>query len=1573
MNRSRLVDFRGCWENSRRLFSPFVTGARVLWTSAVLCCLLFSFAARPAAAQIAPDVTIARDSSSASTTIASPAFNTASANELLLAFVATDYISGTNTTVKNIAGGSLAWTLVRRANAQSGSAEIWRAFATAPLAGATVTATLSQAVASCITVMSFSGASTTGTNGSGAIGAIGGASAKSGAPSASLVTTGVGSWVLGVGNDFDNAAARTLATGQTLVHQYLSTAGDTYWVQRLSAAVATAGTTVTIADTAPTKDRYNLSIVEVLATAGVAPTWTLSGSITPANLGSGATVVLSGASSATTTADGNGNYSFTGLANGAYTVTASESGVSFSPSNQPATINGANQSGVNFTAQTVTYGISGNLTPASVAAGATVTLGGSSSATTTADGNGNYSFGGVVNGAYTVTPSESGVSFSPSNQPVTINGASQSAVNFTAQTVAQGTVQLIQKAVNGNEGTTSSMSLAFPTANTAGNFLIVEATVARPAGTLSISDSAGNTYVPVSAPVTDTTQNVTSYLWYVATCNAGPNAVTVTPGTPGAQEIHISEWSGLSASNPVDGTAAATGTGTSASSGAITTAATGDLVYGYAFLLNPASPGARFASLTTVNGDLDEYQIQSVPGSVSATFTQPSGTWFARVAAFRSTTLSQNSISGTITPATSGTGATVTLSGAGSATTTADARGNYVFSGLANGSYTVTPTKAGYSFTPPSQNVAVNNAGQSGINFTAQSTVSTYTISGNISPSAGGSGATVALSGAATGTTSGDASGNFSFAQLSNGSYTVTPSKNGYIFTPPSQTVSVSGADVGSVDFTASAQSSNITMDAKVSADETVASSTIGTSAFNTASANELLLAFISTDYLSGANTTVKSVAGGGLSWTLVTRANGQSGSSEIWRAFATAPTQNISVSATLSQSVVSSITVVSLAGVSTNGTGGSGAIGAVNNKSAASGAPTASLVTTGTNSWVLGVGNDFDNAVTRSVPTGQTLLHQNLTSTGDTYWVQMQANAIAAAGTTVTINDTAPTKDRYNLAIVEVLAGSGSANTVPPTVSMTAPAAGATLAGQTTLAANASDPVAVAGVQFLLDGAPLGAEVTSAPYTLVWDTTTTSDGSHTLAARARDSAGLSTLSSPIAVTVQNSSNLAVVGQWSSVYSLPAVAVNLILLQNNKVLFYQDGSSATVWDYVKNSFSSVPVSVDLFCSGHALLADGGVMVVGGYGSSNPIGLANAEIFDPAADTWTAVSNMQYRRWYPTATTLSDGRILVTAGWQTTAHSNAGISEIYDPSTNSWISLTNANNPFETYPFLYLLPDGRVIHIGGSEYATDTDVLDLNTVSWSVVDANIVDGGSATMYLPNKFMKAGSATDSQGSGPSSNTTFVLDMTQPSPVWQQTASMAYPRSFLNLTMLPDGKVLATGGETDRNGGTIANAVYAAEMWSPTTQTWSTMASMHTPREYHGTALLLPDGRVLESGMGADFGNVPDEKSAEFYSPPYLFKGARPTITQAPAQVQYNATFFVGTPDAASIAKVSLIRTGAVTHFFDENERYLPLTFTQTTGGLNVTAPVDANLAPPGFYMLFIINSNGVPSVAPFVQVQ
>ncbi|MBB5330926.1 galactose oxidase-like domain-containing protein [Tunturiibacter gelidoferens] len=1522
---------------------------------------------------IATDAAVSKDNSAASATITSPTFSTSQANELLLAFVATDYLSGANTTVKSVTGGGLIWVLVQRTNGQSGSSEIWRAFAATPLSGVTVAATLSQSVISSMTVMSFAGVNTSGTNGSGAIGAVGSKSAASGAPTASLVTTVNNSWVVGVGNDFDNAVARTVGAGQTLLHQYLAPTGDTYWVQMQTSPIPVTGTTVSINDTAPTKDRFNLSICEILPVAASGPSWSISGSISPAASGSGATVTLSGASSASTVADANGNYSFTQLANGSYTV----------------------------------------------------------------------------------TPSKSGFTFSPVSQLVTVNGANVSAV-FAAQPVVTGGVQLMQANENGNESSASSIATSFTVPNTAGDFLLVSGSIARPAGTLTISDTSGNTYTPVTTPVTDTNQNVTSYLWYVPSCKGGANTVTLTPATAGALEVHVSEWSGISSTYPVDVFASAAGAGTTASSRAVTTTADGELIYGYTFLMNTAAAGSGFTGITFVNGDLDEYEIQSTAGSVAATFTQTSGTWFARVATFRPNTATQGVISGTITPFTGGSGATVTLSGLESATTTADANGNFTFSGLPNGSYTITPSnggytfspvsqavnlngtnqtavnftaqpivsawsisgsiipaasgsgstvtlsgaasgasvadangnytfagvgnglytitpaKTGYTFNPVNQAVTVNGANQAGINFAAHGTGPTWSISGSISPASGGSGATVALTGAASANSIADTNGNYMFSGLANGSYSVTPTKSGYTFNPLNQAVAIASSDITGINFTAIAPANSISLDVNKSQDGAKASATIASPAFSTATASELLLAFVSTDYLSGANTTVTGVTGAGLTWTLVQRTNGQSGSAEIWRAFAASTASNVTVTASLSQSVISSITVMSFSGVSTAGTNGSGAIGAVGSKSASTGAPTASLVSTTNNSWVLGVGNDFDNAAARTVGTGQTLVHQDLTSTGDTYWVQMQTNPVPVAGTTVTINDTAPTKDRFNLSIVEVLPGSGGVNSTPPTVSMTSPAQGTLLSSLVTVSATASDTISVAGVQFLLDGASLGAEVLSSPYSITWDTTTVADGPHTLSARARDSVGLSTTSAPVAVTVNNSANASIVGSWSAAVKTPAVAVNLILLRNNRVLFYQDGATPTVWDYVASTFTNVPTSPDLFCSGHALMSDGRILVVGGYGgSATTIGIKNAEIFDPTSLTWTPVPDMQYRRWYPNATTLSDGRILVVAGWQTSANTNAGISEIYAPATNTWTSLTNANNPFETYPFMYVMPDGRVIHIGGSEYATDTDILDLTTTNWSVVDSNIVDGGSATMYLPGKFMKAGSAADSQNVGPSSNTTFVLDMTQPSPTWHQTASMAYPRSFLNLTMLPDGTVLATGGETDKNGGDISKAVYAAELWSPQTQTWTTMASMHTPREYHGTALLLPDGRVLESGMGADFGNVPNEESAEFYSPPYLFKGARPTISQAPSQIQYGSNFFVSTPDGATIASVVLIRSGAVTHFFDENERYVPLSFTQTSGGLTVTAPVDANLAPPGFYMLFILNTAGVPSIAPFVQ--
>jgi hypothetical protein len=219
------------------------------------------------------------------------------------------------------------------------------------------------------------------------------------------------------------------------------------------------------------------------------------------------------------------------------------------------------------------------------------------------------------------------------------------------------------------------------------------------------------------------------------------------------------------------------------------------------------------------------------------------------------------------------------------------------------------------------------------------------------------------------------------------------------------------------------AAKTGITIDAKVSADRAAAGTTIATSPFSTTAGNELFLVFVATDRKNAANNAVvSSISGAGLTWVLVRRTNTQSGTAEIWRAFATSPLSAVTVTATLSQNVVSSLTVMSFAGVDPTGTNGSGAIGATGSGNASSGAPSASLVTTRNNSWVFGVGNDFDNAIARTPGSGQSLVHQYLPPVGDTYWVQMQNGPTAASGTTVTINDTAPTNDRYNLTICEVL-----------------------------------------------------------------------------------------------------------------------------------------------------------------------------------------------------------------------------------------------------------------------------------------------------------------------------------------------------------------------------------------------------------------------------------------------------------------------------------------------------------------------------------------------------------------------
>jgi chitodextrinase len=450
------------------------------------------------------------------------------------------------------------------------------------------------------------------------------------------------------------------------------------------------------------------------------------------------------------------------------------------------------------------------------------------------------------------------------------------------------------------------------------------------------------------------------------------------------------------------------------------------------------------------------------------------------------------------------------------------------------------------------------------------------------------------------------------------------------------------------------------------------------------------------------------------------------------------------------------------------------------------------------------------------------------------------------------------------------------------------------------------------------------------------------------------------------------------VGEWTVPFDWPIVTVHTALLPTGRVLAWDGqtaGHDARIWDPSTNSFSSMTVGDNIFCSGLAALPDGRLLVAGGHFQAH-VGLNTTNLFDPFSQTWSSGSPMAVDRWYPTVTALPDGRMLVTGGEIDCDGCEATIPEVYSTATNSWTSLSGASLSVPYYPHMFVLPDGRVLNTSTAEAPVPTRALNVQTQTWTTVDASTPDGGSAVMYRPGKFLKTGTSVDPDtGIRPSAATAYTLDMTQGSHAWVQVPSMNFARTYHTMVLLPDGNVLVTNGGQTTNVIDAGTAVRQAEMWSPATQHFSRLASMLTPRLYHSTALLLPDGRVLVSGGGRfTDGNAPtDQLSAEIYSPPYLFNGTRPVISSAPSTIQYATHFSLTTPDASQITSAALIRLGAVTHAFDQNQRYVPLTFQQTTGGLTVQSPSSANLAPPGYYMLFIVNSNGVPSVASMIKVQ
>jgi hypothetical protein len=183
-----------------------------------------------------------------------PQFSTAVPGEVLVAFVATDGWSGAAQSA-TVSGGGLTWRRVKLQNFRAGAADVWTATATTVASNITVTSTPTGCcLDQLLTVIAFSG--------SGGVGASAGSSASTGAPAVALTPTVAGSWVFGVANDWDRAVARTPMAGQSIVQQWVDVpSGDTLWLQRLDGS--TTGSIVVLKDTAPTNDRWNLTVVEI--------------------------------------------------------------------------------------------------------------------------------------------------------------------------------------------------------------------------------------------------------------------------------------------------------------------------------------------------------------------------------------------------------------------------------------------------------------------------------------------------------------------------------------------------------------------------------------------------------------------------------------------------------------------------------------------------------------------------------------------------------------------------------------------------------------------------------------------------------------------------------------------------------------------------------------------------------------------------------------------------------------------------------------------------------------------------------------------------------------------------------------------------------------------------------------------------------------------------------------------------------------------------------------------------------------------------------------------------------------
>jgi hypothetical protein len=466
-------------------------------------------------------------------------------------------------------------------------------------------------------------------------------------------------------------------------------------------------------------------------------------------------------------------------------------------------------------------------------------------------------------------------------------------------------------------------------------------------------------------------------------------------------------------------------------------------------------------------------------------------------------------------------------------------------------------------------------------------------------------------------------------------------------------------------------------------------------------------------------------------------------------------------------------------------------------------------------------------------------------------------------------------------------------------------------------------------------------------------------------------------------------------GNWSSVLSTSVVPIFQAVLPNGKVLMWdsvgQDApesmtdnsfTRAMVWDPTANTSVRKDVSgYNIFCAGYTQLANGNVLVAGGNKNSALDGIVQTHIFNWQTETWSRGPDMAAARWYPAVQALGNDEAVIVGGGPT-------IPEVYQ-TDGKLRRLTNASGYSDRlYAFLTTRPDGKVEFMGPPPQMNTINTSGTGAITATKTRDSIerTYGGFAT-YDKGKVLVAGGGDITEGGQTDvpTKTAVVVDVNGSTTTVSSTASMSVGRRQHNLTILADGSVLATGGMSRATAANVDldDPVFAAERWDPATGTWTVLAGASRVRQYHSSATLLPDGRVLTGGGGVCASCVSAgylEKNVEYFEPPYLYKqdgsgqkATRPVISSVPSTATYGQDFDISSTQAGSIAKVGLVRLGAATHSQDQGQRYVPLSFNASSSTITATAPANSNLAPAGYYMLFITDNAGVPSVAKMIKIQ